>query len=359
MSDRPSDQPSARTSTPSVGTSVRPNEQQAPAHPAVTSTGAGRPSPAARAGTLGAAPQGTGVEFGPADDGPLSGERVWAPSPPAANRGVSRTAERAGLHPADSTSAATASHASAGQDATSEPGLGAAFVTTHAGSAPEGVSPSGDAHGWPGNASGPNHVPGTVPDADARALDAASFNAASFNEAPINETSYGAEPADGWYADDARASEASGGDGAHESVNSSDDYFERLALASAGDAPTGMIVMPEVMNPEITGALSRSGDVMVTGSMRVSRDLSAYGVYREGLDQTEDEAAVVTDGARGDHAPISAKDAISSQRATGVRMAPSPERGLNTWIWVVVGAIGVAVVGGGGVLLFGLISGWF
>lgn len=140
-----------------------------------------------------------------------------------------------------------------------------------------------------------------------------------------------------------------------------DDYFERLAVASAGDAPTGMIVMPELLNPEITGALSRSGDVMVTGSMRVSRDLSSYGAYRDGLDSddTDDDADVLGDRGRGEHAPVSARDAISSRARTGVRMTPSPERRLNTWIWIVVGAIGVVVVGGAGVLLYGLMSGWF
>ncbi|GGA75393.1 hypothetical protein GCM10011490_27700 [Pseudoclavibacter endophyticus] len=138
-----------------------------------------------------------------------------------------------------------------------------------------------------------------------------------------------------------------------------DGYFERLATASVGDAPTGMIVMPEVINPDITGALSGSGDVMVTGSMRISRDLSSFGAYRDGLDQFDAETGIVTDERRSEHSPVPARDAVSLSRAPGVRVAPEPHRHLGVWIWVVVGAIGVAVVGGGGVLLYGVVSGWF
>lgn len=140
-----------------------------------------------------------------------------------------------------------------------------------------------------------------------------------------------------------------------------DDYFERLATASASDAPTGMIIMPQVLNPDITGALSRSGDVMVTASMRVSRDLSNYGAYREGLDQIDDGEAddVVTDRGRRELGPVRARDSVASQRPASVQLAASGERGLNTWIWIVAIGIGVVVVAGATVLVVGLTNGWF
>ena len=136
-----------------------------------------------------------------------------------------------------------------------------------------------------------------------------------------------------------------------------DDYFHRLATANYADAPTGMIVLPDIVTPDVTGALTRSGDVMVTGSMRVSRDLSEYGVYREGLDQADDDlddSGVVPSGELG---PVRARDVISAG-ATELTIAPTRQKGIGITIWVVVGALVAAAIGVG-VLVFGYLSGWF
>lgn len=142
--------------------------------------------------------------------------------------------------------------------------------------------------------------------------------------------------------------------------NDADDYFQRLVTASkAEDAPTGMIVMPEVYSPDLTGALTSDGSVMVTGSMKVSRELTNHGAYRDAIDSPEIDAEIEDEPeARSPHEPVRARDAVVARRATGVSITPTHEGKIRVSIWVVAAAIGVAVVGVG-VILIGIASGWF
>ncbi|KAB1656785.1 hypothetical protein F8O01_08980 [Pseudoclavibacter chungangensis] len=138
-----------------------------------------------------------------------------------------------------------------------------------------------------------------------------------------------------------------------------DDYFHRLVVAShGGDAPTGMIVMPETFDPDLTGALNRTGDVMLTGSLRVSRELSSYGGFRDDLESPDVDVELITDNVRGQHRPVPARRSVSAQRETGLGLTPTHERGIKVWIGVLVGALVVAV-GGAGVIVFGFVNGWF
>lgn len=139
-----------------------------------------------------------------------------------------------------------------------------------------------------------------------------------------------------------------------------DDYFQRLAMAGrTEDAPTGMIIMPEVYSPDLTGAISPDGRVMVTGSMKVSHELAHHGAYRDALDSPEiDEEPDGEEEVRGPHRPVRARDAVVARRATGVSITPTHERRIRVSIWIVAAAIGVAVAGVAAIMV-GLMNGWF
>lgn len=144
-----------------------------------------------------------------------------------------------------------------------------------------------------------------------------------------------------------------------EEPQDADDYFHRLVVAShGGDAPTGMIVMPETFSPDLTGALNRTGDVMLTGSLRVSHELSSYGGYRDGLDQPDVDVELITENVRDGHGPVPARQAVSAQRSTGINVTPTHERGIKVWMGVLIGAL-VLAIAGAGVLVFGFMNGWF
>lgn len=143
----------------------------------------------------------------------------------------------------------------------------------------------------------------------------------------------------------------------------SGDYFRRLVMAShsTDETPTGMIVMPEMSSPDITGALSGAGDLMITGKMQVSRELSNFGTLTGGLDSPEID---VDEDEGGDqqrakiveeHTPIAASRAV---REPGMPLAPRRGHGVRLSIWAVVSGLAVAVAGVVAVIL-GIVQGWF
>ncbi|PPF44180.1 hypothetical protein C5B85_11080 [Pseudoclavibacter sp. AY1F1] len=142
----------------------------------------------------------------------------------------------------------------------------------------------------------------------------------------------------------------------------SGDYFRRLVMAShsTDETPTGMIVMPEMSSPDITGALSGAGDLMITGKMQVSRELSNFGTLTGGLDSPEidhDDGDDEQQPAKGgeEHTPIAASRAV---REPGMPLAPRRGHGVRLSIWAVVSGLAVAVAGVVAVIL-GIVQGWF
>ncbi|GAB3304301.1 hypothetical protein [Pseudoclavibacter terrae] len=142
----------------------------------------------------------------------------------------------------------------------------------------------------------------------------------------------------------------------------SGDYFRRLVMAShsTDETPTGMIVMPEMSSPDITGALSGAGDLMVTGKMQVSRELSNFGTLTSGLDSPEiDREDDGDEPQQGrvveEHTPVAASRAV---REPGMPLAPRRGHGIRLSIWAVVSGIAVAVAGVVAVIL-GIVQGWF
>lgn len=141
----------------------------------------------------------------------------------------------------------------------------------------------------------------------------------------------------------------------------SGDYFRRLVMAShsTDETPTGMIVMPEMSSPDITGALSEAGDLMITGKMQVSRELSNFGTLTGGLDSPEIDVDDDIEEQRvrivEEHSPVAASRAV---REPGMPLAPRRGHGVRLSIWAVVGGIAVAVAGVVAVIL-GIVQGWF
>lgn len=143
----------------------------------------------------------------------------------------------------------------------------------------------------------------------------------------------------------------------------SGDYFRRLVMAShsTDETPTGMIVMPEMSSPDITGALSGAGDLMVTGKMQVSRELSNFGTLTGGLDSPEIDLDEDDGGEQQrakiveEHTPIAASRAV---REPGMPLAPRRGHGVRLSIWAVVSGLAVAVAGVVAVIL-GIVQGWF
>ncbi len=142
----------------------------------------------------------------------------------------------------------------------------------------------------------------------------------------------------------------------------SGDYFRRLVMAShsTDETPTGMIVMPEMSSPDITGALSGAGDLMITGKMQVSRELSNFGTLTTGLDSPEIDHADEGDEqlhsrAVEEHSPVAASRAV---REPGMPLAPRRGHGVRLSIWAVVSGLAVAVAGVVAVIL-GIVQGWF
>ncbi|PPF76678.1 hypothetical protein [Pseudoclavibacter sp. Z016] len=142
----------------------------------------------------------------------------------------------------------------------------------------------------------------------------------------------------------------------------SGDYFRRLVMAShsTDETPTGMIVMPEMSSPDITGALSGAGDLMITGKMQVSRELSNFGTLTTGLDSPEIDHADEGDeqlhsSAVEEHSPVAASRAV---REPGMPLAPRRGHGVRLSIWAVVSGLAVAVAGVVAVIL-GIVQGWF
>ena len=142
----------------------------------------------------------------------------------------------------------------------------------------------------------------------------------------------------------------------------SGDYFRRLVMAShsTDETPTGMIVMPEMSSPDITGALSGAGDLMITGKMQVSRELSNFGTLTTGLDSPEIDHAdegdeQVHSRAVEEHSPVAASRAV---REPGMPLAPRRGHGVRLSIWAVVSGLAVAVAGVVAVIL-GIVQGWF
>jgi len=142
----------------------------------------------------------------------------------------------------------------------------------------------------------------------------------------------------------------------------SGDYFRRLVMAShsTDETPTGMIVMPEMSSPDITGALSGAGDLMITGKMQVSRELSNFGTLTTGLDSPEIDHADEGDEQLHsrvveEHSPVAASRAV---REPGMPLAPRRGHGVRLSIWAVVSGLAVAVAGVVAVIL-GIVQGWF
>lgn len=142
----------------------------------------------------------------------------------------------------------------------------------------------------------------------------------------------------------------------------SGDYFRRLVMAShsTDETPTGMIVMPDMSSPDITGALSGAGDLMVTGKMQVSRELSNFGTLTSGLDSPEidvDDDDIEEQRVKivEEHSPVAASRAV---REPGMPLAPRRGHGVRLSIWAVVSGIAVAVAGVVAVIL-GIVQGWF
>ncbi|MBF4459609.1 hypothetical protein [Pseudoclavibacter sp. VKM Ac-2867] len=142
----------------------------------------------------------------------------------------------------------------------------------------------------------------------------------------------------------------------------SGDYFRRLVMAShsTDETPTGMIVMPEMSSPDITGALSGAGDLMITGKMQVSRELSNFGTLTTGLDSPEIDHADEGDEqlhsrVAEEHSPVAASRAV---REPGMPLAPRRGHGVRLSIWAVVSGLAVAVAGVVAVIL-GIVQGWF
>lgn len=133
-----------------------------------------------------------------------------------------------------------------------------------------------------------------------------------------------------------------------------------MASHSTDETPTGMIVMPDMSSPDITGALSGAGDLMVTGKMQVSRELSNFGTLTSGLDSPEidvDDDDIEEQRVKivEEHSPVAASRAV---REPGMPLAPRRGHGVRLSIWAVVSGIAVAVAGVVAVIL-GIVQGWF
>lgn len=118
------------------------------------------------------------------------------------------------------------------------------------------------------------------------------------------------------------------------------------------------IVVPEVPeNAHLGSPLNSTGEVILTGSVALPRNLSSTGQHSRvdtaEVDRDEDAAFNVT----GENEPVRAADAVSSHASTRAVVAPRKSSSSN---WPLIAAVGASVAGVGVVvLILGFVFHWF
>jgi hypothetical protein len=140
-------------------------------------------------------------------------------------------------------------------------------------------------------------------------------------------------------------------DGIHDTNDPFENTFSREVGLAASSTHTNALVLPEMPSVKIGGAVSGTGEIIITGMIDLSSTIAVSGVRpavheSPGLDDFFDDFDDFDrEAAPNDSAPVSALDAVGSYATPLGLLTPSPQPARNTLTTVLIAStVGMAAI---------------